>query len=73
MEEIINVCVKPNAPKSEVVGWEEDCLVVKVSAPPEGGRANRELLKLLKKHFKAKKVEIVRGERSRTKVVKIVK
>ena len=62
-----------NAPKTEVVGIEADCLVVKVSAPPEGGRANRELVKFLKKHFKAKKVEIVKGEKSRVKIVKVIK
>jgi len=46
-------------------------LVVRVAAPPEGGKANRELLKLLKKYFKAKKVEIVKGHTSRMKVVRV--
>ena len=73
MEDLIKVCVKPNSPKSEVVGWEGDCLVVKVSAPPERGKANKELTKLLKKHFKAKSVEIVKGATSRVKVVRVVK
>ncbi len=69
----IKVCVKPNAKKNEVVGYEDDCLVVKVAAPPREGRANKELLKLLKKYFKAKKVEIISGHASRLKVVEIVK
>jgi len=73
MEEIIKVCVKPNAPKSEVVGMEDGCLVVRVGAPPERGKANKELLKILKKYFNAKKVEIVSGATSRTKVIKIIK
>ena len=73
MEEVVKVCVKPNSPKSEVVGKEEDCLVVRVAAPPEGGKANKELIKVLKKYFKAKKVEIIRGTTSRTKLVKIIK
>ena len=68
---MVKVCVKPNSPKSEVVGEEDDCLVVKVAAPPHGGKANRELVKILKKYFKAKKVEIVKGHTSRVKVVKV--
>ena len=71
-EKIIKVCVKPNSPKSEVVGMEDDCLVVKVSAPPEKGKANKELLKILRKHFKAKRVEIISGETSRTKFIKVI-
>ncbi len=73
MEELLKVCVKPNAPVSEVVGEEDGCLVVKVAAPPEGGKANKELTKLLKKYFKAKKVEIVKGHTSRTKIVRVIK
>ena len=68
---MVKVCVKPNSPKSEVVGEEDGCLVVRVAAPPQGGKANRELVKLLKKYFKAKKVEIVKGHTSRVKVVKV--
>jgi uncharacterized protein (TIGR00251 family) len=73
VEERLKVCVKPNAPVSEVVGYEDDCLVVKVAAPPQGGKANRELVKLLKKYFKAKKVEIVKGHTSRVKIVVVEK
>jgi len=56
-----------------VVGFEGDCLVVRVRAPPEGGKANRELVKLLKKFFGASKVEIIKGYASKTKWVKIIK
>ncbi len=73
MEELVKVCVKPNSPKSEVVGWDDDCLIVKVEAPPERGKANKELTKLLKKYFKAKSVEIVKGATSKVKLVRIVK
>jgi uncharacterized protein (TIGR00251 family) len=73
LEELVKVCVKPNSPVSKVLGYEEDCLVVRVAAPPEGGKANKELTKLLKKYFKAKKVEIVKGHTSRTKLVRVIK
>ncbi len=69
----VKVCVKPNASRSEVVGYEEDCLVVRVAAPPREGKANKELLKILKKYFKAKKVEIISGHTSRVKIVEVVK
>ena len=73
MEEVVKVCVKPNSPVSEVIGKEEDCLVVRVAAPPEGGKANRELIKVLKRYFKVKKVEIIKGTTSRTKLVKVIR
>lgn len=69
----VKVCVKPNASRSEVIGYEEDCLVVRVAAPPREGKANKELLKILKKYFKAKKVEIISGHTSRVKIVEVVK
>ena len=69
----VKVCVKPNASKSEVLGFEEDCLVVRVAAPPKEGKANKELLRLLKKYFKAKRVEIVSGHTSKVKVVEVIK
>ncbi len=69
----VKVCVKPRANKSEVVGYEDDCLVVKVTSPPIGGRANDELIKLLKKYFKAKRVRIIKGEKERVKIVEIEK
>ncbi|ALU11770.1 hypothetical protein EYM_04550 [Ignicoccus islandicus DSM 13165] len=73
MEELVKVCVKPNSAKSEVVGWEGDCLVVRVDAPPERGKANKELIKLLKKYFKAKDIEIVKGATSKVKLIRVVK
>ncbi len=69
----VKVCVKPNASRSEVIGYEDDCLVVRVAAPPREGKANKELLKILKKYFKAKKVEIVSGHTSKVKIVEVVK
>ena len=69
----VKVCVKPNSPISEVVGYEDDCLVVRVSAPPRDGKANNELIKLLRKYFKAKSVRIISGHTSKVKIVEIEK
>jgi len=49
-----------------------DRLKVKVKAPAVEGKANAELLRFLAEHFRVKPntVEIVRGETSRTKIVR---
>lgn len=67
--------VVPNASKAEVVGWmDDDCLKVKVTAPPEGGRANLEVCALLAKvaGLSKRDVRLVRGEKSRLKEVILV-
>ena len=63
--------VVPNASKAEIVGWlEPGLLKVKVTAPPEGGRANKEVIALLARTFGLgrRAVAIVAGEKSRQKV-----
>ena len=68
----VTIQTTPNAPRSEVVGWMGDRLKVKVKAPAVEGKANAELLRFLAEHFRVKlnTVEIVRGETSRTKIVR---
>jgi uncharacterized protein len=39
----------PNAPATEVVGWDAGELKVKVQAVPEDGKANKELIRFLSK------------------------
>lgn len=66
----IDVIVSPRADASavqEIDPW-RNRLVVKVSSPPKGGRANKELCEILSNIFKAE-VEIVRGHTSRLKTV----
>ena len=64
--------VIPNARKSSVE-VENERLKVKVSAPAVDGKANGAVLKALADHFKvrASQVKILKGERSRDKVVSI--
>jgi uncharacterized protein (TIGR00251 family) len=64
----IKVKVKPGSKTSEILGFEKDVLVVKVKAQPEKGRANEELITLLKKQLK-KRAHIVSGAASRKKIV----
>jgi len=66
----IDVIVSPRADTSAVQGidpW-RNRLVVKVSSPPEGGKANKELCEILSNFFKTE-VEVVRGHTSRLKTV----
>lgn len=67
----LNLRVVPNASRAELVGWlEPGLLKVKVTAPPEGGRANKEVVALLAKSLglTRREVSIVAGEKSRQKV-----
>ncbi len=69
---ILEVRVITNAKKNEVI-QEGDMLKVRVTAPPIEGRANQAVIELLADYFKVKKsaVRIIRGEKSKNKVVEI--
>ncbi len=70
----------PNAKKSEIIGWEVDeqrdglrVLQIKLNAPPVDGKANQELTKFLSKALglPKSKIQLARGEKSRTKRIAI--
>ncbi len=61
--------VKPGA-RENSVHYENDVLVVKLCAKPEHGKANLELLKLLKKEF-GWNARILKGITSRNKILEI--
>jgi len=67
----IKIRVIPNASRTQVVGWLEDSLKIKVQAPPEGGRANVAIIKCLSKvlDVPARTIEILKGETSPNKLV----
>ena len=68
MGRIIEVKVIPNSRVGEVVDGEP--VIVKLREPPEGGKANRALVKLLAKRFNAD-VRILSGVMGRRKLVEI--
>lgn len=72
-EATIVVRVQPNAARSEVRGFKDGCLRVKIAAPPVKGRANQELLRLLSDILKVSKsnITIRKGMTSKTKVIGI--
>ena len=67
-----SVKVIANAKRNEIVEIDEakKTMKVKIKAQPVSGKANKELLKFLSKHFK-KKVEIVKGKKSKEKIVQL--
>lgn len=69
----LEVKVTPNAGRSEIIGIKDDVLQVKIAAPPEKGKANKELIDFLAEKLGIRKsaVLIVKGQASRHKTVVI--
>jgi len=69
----IQVKVKPGS-KNEEVTQKGDTLIVTTKEPPKEGRANRQVIKLLAKHFKVpqNQVKLISGFKKRDKVIEIV-
>jgi uncharacterized protein len=67
------VRVQPGASGEEIVGERAGSLVVRLTAPPVEGRANEALRKLIAKRVGVAKgrVTVVRGARTRDKVVRV--
>lgn len=64
----IKIKVIPNASRNEVI--EGDPLVVKTTAPAEKNKANKAVVRMLKKYFQAD-VRIIAGFNSRSKLIEI--
>jgi uncharacterized protein (TIGR00251 family) len=64
------VRAQPGAKKDRINGIHDGALKVAVSAPPEDGRANQALIKLLSKTFgcKSSQVVLIQGRTDRRKV-----
>ncbi|MFA5485018.1 MAG: DUF167 domain-containing protein [Candidatus Pacearchaeota archaeon] len=67
---IINVKVKTNSKEQKIIKEDENNYIVLLKKQPIDGKANKELLKLLTKHFKSN-VLLLRGEKSKNKIIKI--
>jgi len=66
---IIKIKVKANSKKNEII--KEDAFYrVNVKSPAEDNKANIEVIKLLTRHFK-KKVKIIKGLRSKEKLISL--
>jgi uncharacterized protein (TIGR00251 family) len=70
----LRVRVTPRASRDELAGLDEDgVLRVRVSAPPVDGKANQAVCKLIARAAGVGKtrVSVVKGERTRDKVVRV--
>lgn len=69
---VLRVHVQPGTGRSAMVGRHGDALKVRVAAPPVDGRANEALVALVEATLgKDAKVELVSGESSRMKRLRI--
>jgi uncharacterized protein len=69
----IAVRLQPRARADEIVGERDGALVVRVTAPPERGRANAALCRLIAKRARVglRRVSIVRGVGARQKLIRV--
>jgi uncharacterized protein len=66
---IVPIKVNPRASKTEIIGWQDGWLKIKVREPPEKGEANRAIVHLLAETFKLpqSKIILLRGANGRQK------
>ena len=72
-EIILKVYLQPKSSKNEIIGSYRDGIKVKLTAPPVEGKANEALIRFLAKELGVSPscIEIIRGQHSREKTLKI--
>jgi uncharacterized protein len=70
---MLRVRLQPRASRNEIAGERDGAIVVRVTAAPVDGKANAALCKLIAKRLGVapSRVSVVRGERSRDKVLRV--
>ena len=70
---ILNIRVQPNASHTEISGFHDGCLRIRVAAPPLDDRANALLIDFPKKKLELPggRVMIQRGSHGRDKIIEI--
>lgn len=70
---LLSVQIIPNASRSEIVGWHEGALKIRLAAAPVEGKANEELCRFLGKTFDVAPslIEIERGMAHKKKRVRL--
>lgn len=69
----IQVKVTPKAKRSEIIGWKDDTLAIRLAAIPDKGQANAELIRFLAKRLGVGRsgIQLIRGQTSRIKQLEI--
>ncbi len=72
MDKVVRVRVIPKAKQNSIEKL-ADSFKVRLTAPPEGGKANKLLTKLLADYFGVKKsqISIIGGAKSRDKLIRL--
>ena len=70
---LLTILAVPSSPVSQIVGWQDGALKVKIAAPPVDGKANRELVAFLAKKLdlSPSSISFKSGWTSRHKVLDI--
>lgn len=73
MSRRINVKVTPRAKENKIVGFKDNVLAVRITAPPVEGKANKALVAFLADAWDVPKssIHIIQGETSREKLLEI--
>jgi uncharacterized protein len=71
---LLKVRVQPGSSRNEVAGKRDGAVIVRVTAPPAAGKANKAACKLLAElaGIPPTRVEVVRGAMRRDKVVRLI-
>jgi uncharacterized protein (TIGR00251 family) len=69
----LNVKVVPGSSRNQIVGWLGDALKIKVTAPPEKGKANEAVVELLAEALDVSTddIMVVSGHSSPSKVIAV--
>lgn len=70
---LLPVKVQPGACRNEVTGFFGGVLQVKITAPPEKGKANRELVSYLSRSLDVKQssISVIKGKTNRNKLIAV--
>jgi len=66
---VLSVQLTPNSSRNEIIGYTDDFIKIKVSAPPNENKANKKLIEFVCETFDVSKsnVKFLSGEKSRIK------
>jgi len=69
----ISIKVQPNAGRNQVVDFNNDIWKIKIAAPPDKGKANKEIIEFISDILGLRKdnITILKGETSHNKLIAI--
>ncbi len=69
----LEIKVVPGASRNQISGWLGDRLKIRVQAPPESGKANKAIIKLLAKalDLSPRNIQIISGGASPLKTIEL--